>query len=114
MSERRRFNRAQQRKRDEAINYYTDLLVEFHAKWKKVSEVEIGEHFTMLDNRWRQYCKTNKLTSNNTRKHPIEDSFNYEISGIWKTEQESQAKVKDKELDTTPPTLSPSETKKED
>ena len=110
MSERRRFNRQQKRKRDEVANYFTDLIVEFHTKWKKVSEKEIGEHFTLLDTKWRNYCKANKLTSDDTRTHPIEDSFNYEISGIWQTELKKQEESKSKESGTTPPTLSPNAT----
>ena len=99
---------------EETSEYFTNLIVEFHTKWKKVSEKEIGEHITLLDNKWRRYCKVNRLTSDSTRNHPIEDSFNYEISGIWKTELKNREKAKSKESGTTPPTLSPNTTKKDD
>ena len=93
MGEVRRATRKQQRKQTEINKYFMKLLEEFYAKWKRVSEEEIGEHFKTIDAKWRSYCKKMQLQNGADRVRPIDDEFNFQISETWRKEKEKQEKT---------------------
>ena len=89
MSITRRIKRAQERASQRHFNVFGLILMgfyEFLEKTPKPSDEEVRNEFIKREQRWKQYCKTHKLTEEASL------LFNKEVSISWEKRYKEQPK----------------------